>query len=229
MTEKKKQKKGTADDFTQEAYLGIRKMFFVNDIGPGQKISYGDLAKRLGMSTTPVIQALKRLEDQGLVRHEPNRGYYTEDISLKEIIEIYEFRELIETSLLPKSMAKLNQRKLGRLKKSLDNHLAAVQNVFLQDRLKKDMEFHLTLASFSESTIQINTLRTLFDLLYLKYRGNALFVSPMHQVEDAHVRLYDCVEAGDVDGAVEMLRDHIIRVREFAVASIQQLEKVKVD
>ena len=78
-----------------KAYLGIRRMFFVNDIHPGQKISYGELAKRLGMSTTPVIQTLKRLDDQGLVRYEPNRGYFTEEISLKEIIEISQSGPLV--------------------------------------------------------------------------------------------------------------------------------------
>ena len=57
-------KKKTKEDFTQEAYMGIRRMFFLNEIIPGQKISYGDLAKRMNMSTTPVIQALKRLEAQ---------------------------------------------------------------------------------------------------------------------------------------------------------------------
>ena len=82
----------TKEDFTKEAYMGIRRMFFHNEIIPGQKISYGDLAKRLNMSTTPVIQALKHLEFQGLVRHEPNRGYYTENVSLEEITEVCNFR-----------------------------------------------------------------------------------------------------------------------------------------
>ena len=222
-----KRKGQSAEDFTREAYMGIRRMFFVNEIGPGQKISYSDLAKRLGMSTTPVIQALKRLEDQGLVRHEPNRGYYTEDISLAEIIEIYEFRELIECALLPKTMAALNKRKLHTLKKALDNHLAAVRDVFLRERLVKDMDFHLTLASLSGSTIQVNTLKTLFDLLYLKYRANVLFITPMDQVDDEHIRLYDCVATGDLEGATAILRQHIAHVRDFAVASIRQLEKAR--
>ena len=117
MEQKRTKKKKTKDDFTQEAYMGIRRMFFLNEIIPGQKISYGDLAKRLDMSTTPVIQALKRLEYQGLVRHEPNRGYYTENISLKEITEIYEFRELIETSLLPKIISRIDKKGLKTLKK----------------------------------------------------------------------------------------------------------------
>lgn len=227
MEQKSTKKKKSADDFTKEAYMGIRRMFFVNEITPGQKISYGDLAKRLGMSTTPVIQALKRLEDQGLVRHEPNRGYYTEDISLKEIIEIYEFRELIETSLLKKTISSLTSRKLKTLKKALDNHLAAVRDIYLKERLLRDMEFHLTLAELSGCTIQINTLKSLFDLLYLKYRGNVLFVTPMERVDAEHIQLYECIAAANLDGATTILGQHIANVREHAIASIRRMEKEK--
>ena len=185
----------------QEAYMGIRRMFFVNDINPGQKISYGDLAKRLGMSTTPVIQALKRLEDQGLVRYEPNRGYFTEKISLKEITEIYEFREIIETSLLPKTIARMNKTRLKALKKSLDSHLQAVRDIYLKERLLRDMEFHMKLAHLSGCKIQVKVLKSLFDLLYLKYRGSILFLTPMETVDSEHIKLYEHIAASDLEGA----------------------------
>ncbi len=225
MTQKAKKKKKTADDFTREAYMGIRRMFFVNEIGPDQKISYGDLAKKLGMSTTPVIQALKRLEDQGLVRHEPNRGYYTESISLKEIIEIYDFRELIETSLLPKTIAGMNKKKLKILKKALDNHLEAVRDIYLKERLLKDMEFHLVLAGLSQCTIQINTLKSLFDLLYLKYRGNILFVTPMDTVDSEHIKIYEHIADSNLDGATRILKQHISNVKKHAITSIERINK----
>lgn len=227
MEQQKRRKKKSSDDFTREAYMGIRRMFFINEITPGQKISYGDLAKRLGMSTTPVIQALKRLEDQGLVRHEPNRGYYTENISLKEIIEIYDFRELIEISLLPKTISTMNKKKLRSLKKALDSHLEAVRDIYLKERLMRDMEFHLVLAGLSGCTIQINTLKSLFDLLYLKYRGNVLFVTPMETVDSEHTRLYDCIAASDLDGATTVLKQHIANVKEHAIASIEKINKEK--
>jgi len=200
-------------------------MFFVNEIGPDQKISYGDLAKKLGMSTTPVIQALKRLEDQGLVRHEPNRGYYTESTSLKEIIEIYDFRELIETSLLPKTIAGMNTKKLKILKKALDNHLDAVRDIYLKERLLKDMEFHLVLAGLSQCTIQINTLKSLFDLLYLKYRGNILFVTPMDRVDSEHTQLYKYITDSNLEGATRILKQHISNVKKHAITSIERINK----
>ncbi|MCG8632977.1 MAG: GntR family transcriptional regulator [Desulfobacterales bacterium] len=220
-------KKKTKEDFTQEAYMGIRRMFFLNEIIPGQKISYGDLAKRMNMSTTPVIQALKRLEFQGLVRHEPNRGYYTENISLEEITEIYEFRELIEVSLLPATVARMTKARKNKLKKALDSHLDAVRDIYLKDRLLKDMEFHLTLAELSGNQIRIKTLRSLFDLLYLKYRGNILFVTPMETVDAEHIQLYDHIASGNLDGAREVLSRHIANVKKHAILSIERMNREK--
>jgi DNA-binding GntR family transcriptional regulator len=220
-------KKKTKDDFTNEAYMGIRRMFFLNEIIPGQKISYGDLADRLEMSTTPVIQALKRLEFQGLVRHEPNRGYYTENISLEEITEIYEFRELIEVSLLPKTIASITKKGLSKLKKALDNHLDAVRDIYLKDRLLKDMEFHLMLANLSGNQLQINTLKSLFDLLYLKYRGNILFITPMETVDSEHIKLYENIDGGNLEPAQKILGQHISNVKKHAILSIERMNREK--
>ncbi len=220
-------KKREREDYTQEAYTGIRRMFFHNEIIPGQKISYRDLAERLNMSSTPIIQALKRLEFQGFVRHEPNRGYYTEKISIKEITEIYDFREVIERALLPVAIGKINAHGLERLKLALESHLSAVRDIYLKERLMKDMEFHLTLAELSECTLQINTLKHLFDLLYLKYRGNILFVTPMERVDDEHSRLYSLIAQGDADGACEILKQHISNVKHHAIVSISRLLEEK--
>jgi DNA-binding GntR family transcriptional regulator len=177
------------------------------------------------MSITPVIQALKRLEYQGLVRHEPNRGYYTEPISLKEIIEIYEFRELIELSLLPKIIENINSKGLKKLETALTNHLDAVRDIFLKERLLKDMEFHLVLAGLSGCSVQVNTLKSLFDLLYLKYRGNILFITPMEEVDFEHGKLYEFILNSDVESAKEILSNHISNVKKHAIISIKKLDQ----
>ena len=216
-------KKRGRKDYTQQAYQGIRRLFFLNEIVPGQKISYRDLAERLKMSQTPVIQALKRLEYQGLVRHEPNRGYYTEPISLKEVTEIYDFRELIEISLLPKTLDRVTDKGLAKLEKALKNHLEAVRDISIKERLMKDMEFHLVLAGLSGCTVQVNTLKSLFDLLYLKYRGNILFVTPMDRVDNEHQIIFDAVAASDLDAATQVLSGHIKNVKKHAILCIEKM------
>jgi len=203
--------------------MGIRRMFFHNEIIPGQKISYRDLAERLEMSATPIIQALKRLEFQGLVRHEPNCGYYTEKTSIEEITEIYDFRKIIEVALVEKTIQGITAGKLVKLKKALESHLCAVRDVYLKDRLLRDREFHMALAELSGCTLQINTLRHLFDLLYLKYRGNILFVTPMDTVDDQHTKIYEHIAAKDIKEAQHILGQHILNVKKHALISVNRV------
>jgi DNA-binding GntR family transcriptional regulator len=211
------------EDHTQKAYSGIRQMLFHNEIAPDQKIVYNDLAKRLGMSATPVIQALKWLEIQGLVRREPNRGYFTEPISLKEVQEIYETRELIEVSLLPATIQTLDEAGIGKLQKALEDHQNASGQVFLNERLMADMGFHTTLASLSGCLVQQKILRSLFDLLYLKYRGSILFVNFMEAVDIAHREIFDAVVSRDLKRARNILSGHIAHVRTHVLEGLGKM------
>jgi DNA-binding GntR family transcriptional regulator len=221
-----KKNKSTAGH-TQKAYQGIRKMLFHNEIVPGQKIAYRDLAERLGMSQTPVIQALKWLEVQGLVRHERHRGYYTEPISIQEVEEIYDFREQIELALLPRTMARLDDDSLQVLENALNAHLEASREFYLYDRLLKDMDFHLTLADLSGNRVQHQALRFLFDLLYLKYGGNILFSTSMEKADTAHKALFDAIRDRNLSGAQAVLAQHIGRVKRHVLKGLEQLMSAK--
>ena len=215
--------KSGREDHAQKAYNGIRRMLFHNEIAPDQKIAYNDLAKRLGMSATPVIQALKWLEIQGIVRREPNRGYFTEPISLKEVQEIYETRELIEVSLLGKTIETLDEGGIGKLNQALEEHQNASTQVYLNERLMADMGFHLALAALSGCRVQQKILRSLFDLLYLKYRGSILFVNFMDAVDDAHREIFDAVVSRDLQRAEEILSGHILHVKKHVLEGLGQM------
>ena len=137
------------EDSSQIAYQKIRHMLYVKELVPGQKIAYRDLAEKLQLSPTPIIQALKWLELQGFVHHEPNRGYSMAPFSLKEIEELYELRELIEPSLIPATIQCIDKEGVRELKAALEAHLSAEREFYLKERLFKNREFHMTLASLS--------------------------------------------------------------------------------
>lgn len=206
----------------QSAYDGIRKLLFHNEIGPGQKIYYRDLAERLGMSQTPIIQALKWLEIQQLVLHKPNRGYYTAPISLQEVEEIYDLRELIERDLLSKSIKLMDKSGLNQLHDALEAHCKASKEVYLHDRLQKDMQFHLTLAALSNCIIQLQALKNLFDLLYLKYGGHFLFSSSMDSADNDHKILFEHIRGQDLNGAKKVLSSHIQRVKSHVLKGVKK-------
>ena len=212
---------------TRKAYLGIRNMMLHNELTPGQKIAYRDLAERLGMSQTPIIQALKWLEFQQLVRHEPNRGYFTAPVDLKEVEEIYDVRETLEMRLLPDIVRAIDARGIRTLRTALEAHLKAAREVYLAERLKRDQEFHLTLAELSGHQVHCRILRDLFDLLYLKYSGNVLFSTSMDSADADHQALFDSILERDLKSARRILSGHIRRVREHVLKGLQQISAAK--
>lgn len=210
----------SSGDHTRRAYHGIRNLMLHNELTPGQKFSYRDLAERLEMSQTPVIQALKWLEFKQLVRHEPHRGYFTAPIDRQEVEEIYETRELIELALLGETLKRIDHQGLKTLDKALAEHLRASRELYLAERLKKDMAFHLTLASLAGKKIQARILADLFDLLYLKYSGRILFTTSLDAADSDHQELYGHIAAGDRKSARRTLSRHIRRVKRHVLKGL---------
>ena len=197
---------------TQKAYRGIRRKLFFNEISPGQKIYYRDLADDLGMSPTPVIQALKWLEFQGLVRHENNRGFFLEPVSIDEIKDIYRLRKILEVDLLKCGFKQISKEKINKVRDALKNY----EKSHTEDNRKKQSlsarDFHLTLSSIANSPVSYKVLENLFDLINLKYQVDILFTRYSNSGSDRHRAIYNCLKNGDLEGACEELGDDIENV-----------------
>ena len=226
-TTKSSPAKPTGENLTQKAYKSIRHMLFHGEIVPGQKIPYRDLSKKLGMSPTPVIQALKWLEFQGLVRQEPNRGCYVEPSSIEEVTQVYDLRQVLELTLLPEALMRMTDEDEAALQKSLEDHLSADRASFLNERLLKDMEFHLVLASISRCQVHLRVLRNLFDLLYLKYRGNYMSARPAEIVDHEHEVIARAVLARDITKARDALSFHLTSVKKEVIDNLERVLKEK--
>jgi len=214
-------------DLTHKAYMGIRHMFFFKEIVPGQKIAYRDLSERLEMSPTPVIQALKWLEFNGLVQHIPNRGYYAAPFSIQEVQENFDVRKLIELSLLPKIIKNIDKKGIRILEQALDAHRKTRGGTFLNEKLIKDRDFHLTLASLSNANVQLQVLQQLFDTLFLKYRGGYFSSPERSQTVDEHRMIFRSVAAKDTKNARKALGDHISRAKKHVLENLKEVMKDK--
>lgn len=222
MAQKKREKDvKQPEDSSHIAYQGIRRMIYTRELVPGQKIAYRDLAEKLHLSPTPIIQALKRLELLSFVSHEPNRGFCMTPFSIKEIEEIYEMRELIEPSLLRATIQNLNKEALGKLKTALHAHQAADREIYLKERLFKNREFHLTLASLSGKETQIRTLENLFDILFLKYSN--LPRTSLTATDQEHQEIYDTVSVRSLERAQSVLKNHVTNVKIQVLSGVRKM------
>jgi DNA-binding GntR family transcriptional regulator len=223
MTDTRKKKKPEKMDLAQKAYQGIRNMLFYNEIIPGQKIKYQDLADRIGVSITPVIHALKWLDFKNIVSHEPNCGYFVNEVSLSEIKEIYDTRLLLEVSLAPDSVRHLDDPWMKRMEGAFEAYQKAVREENYYTRLMTDMKFHLTLASISRCQVQLKILRDLFDMLLLKYTRNLILLGIMDSSLNEHVHIFNALAARDALGLQQALSDHLVHVRDAIIDGFKKM------
>lgn len=223
MPPKKTNKEIETSDLTVKAYTAIRQMLFYNEIQPGQKIKYKDLANRIGVSMTPVIQALKWLEFRNIVRHENNKGYYINEVSLKEITEIYNARLLIEVAFVPDTIKNLNADGIKKLQKAMEKYKTAVAEDNYFKRIMTDMGFHMCLASLADSKIQLQILQELFDVLLLRYSRNLYFSSVMDTSLNEHSDILEYLEKADEEGVSKALTYHITIVRDHIIKGMSRL------
>ena len=221
--DKLKNSKKEREDSSQIAYQGIRHMLYNKELVPGQRIAYRDLAEKLDLSPTPIIQALKWLELQGFVQHEPNRGYIMAPFSLKEIEELYEIRELIEPALVSAAIEKIDKAGIGKLKAALEAHLSAEREFYLKERLFKNRDFHMTLALLSGKATQIRILQNVFDMLFLKYGGNYFPIASLSASDHAHQEVYEAVALRSLERAQSVLKNHLTNVKIQVMTSIKKM------
>src|SRR5690349_14968347 len=87
---------GTRQSLVDIAYVAVRDAITSGELLPGTRLREAALAKHFAISTTPVREALRRLDREGLVRLSPNRGAVVAEFDLREILDLFEVREVLE-------------------------------------------------------------------------------------------------------------------------------------
>lgn len=202
------------DSLVTRAYTGIREAILHGQLRPGTPLSRRNLADELGMSLIPVAEALRRLEDEGLVESRPRAGtrvrVHTED----DVRSLYELREALETQsarLFCQRATPGQRQELRRLAQQLDvlfQRLAASDDgAFGFAVHAHHVQFHLRIAECARSPLlrtmierqHVLILNWLFDLT-----GRRTPLPP-----GFHAKLADALISRDVTRADEAMRAHV--------------------
>jgi len=213
----------------EEAFSQIKQMLYLNELAPGQKIIYSDLAERLNMSVTPVIQALKRLESSKLVMYVPNRGYYVGVITEAETRSLYQAREALEIFSIPAIIENLDSESLDAINESFKRYKDAIDEGSRRQLVLVDCKFHLKICEFSKNEVIYRLLKDIFEQIYLKYRAEYLQDERIKAVIKEHRELLNALRRADVGDAIQITRDHIRRGMQHVIEGINRKNMLKVD
>jgi DNA-binding GntR family transcriptional regulator len=207
-------------NLTQMAYRRIKEMMLNYDIIPGQRLIFVDLASRLGVSRTPVNNALSILANEGFLDFVPNQGYTVHQITREEGNQLYEIREMIELGAIGSAIRKLTLEKLERLKKQKSLYEKAVLENVSRGRFILDQEFHASYVGMAENPYLTNYFREVYQRIFLRHRIEGLAVGRAKEVVIEHNELFKAIRLKEIEDAKRLIKHHIKAGKEYIFSGI---------
>lgn len=207
-------------NLTQMVYQTIKEMMLDYEIVPGQRLIFTDLANRLGVSRTPVNNALSILANEGFLDFIPNQGYSVHKITKEEADSLYEIREIIELGSVGQVMRKLTPEKLEKLERKKHLYENAVAEQVSRGRFTLDQEFHAFFVQMSENLYLADYFREVYQRIFLRHRIEGLGVDRAQKVVSEHNEIFQAVSLKDAEWARESIKAHIKAGKEYIFSII---------
>jgi DNA-binding GntR family transcriptional regulator len=225
---KAKTKTRAVENLSARVYHQIKRLILCNQIMPGQKLHHQELSERLGVSRTPVREALTRLVQEGYVSFLPNRGFTCKEIGIQEAEELYELREALEAFAVERAIENLTGSALARLRSNVSSYGRDVQNRFTRERLVYDQDVHLAIVRIAGNETLTNTLSHVFERIVLKRRTDGLYDQARGvAAHQEHLKLLEAMERRDVTAAVALVRQHIQAGKKNVMADMEQRQAMR--
>lgn len=197
-------------DYIKEAILsGTYKI--------GDHINESELAINLGVSRAPVREAIRELENEGILTTKPRRGTYVTDYTLEDIKEVFDIRLLLENNInkiliYEDKLAEKDFKHLEQLVKEMvdiaESSLDDSQKSLLIN--KKDMDFHRFIWRKSGSLRRVKMLESIFFQLRIAMLYDMYETDNFLQSATDHYDIIEALKSKDIDKCKKALREHII-------------------
>lgn len=203
-----------------KAYNAIKELVAVHKLSPGQKLIYRDLEEALGMSKTPIINGLMRLEQEGLVVSKRNRGFFMREVSADEAEQIYDLREKLEEISIGYAIKNYDSDDLNILEQKLNLYKNYSAPTYDRKRLELDTEFHMQIAKMGKNDFFTSMIKQFYENIYFSL--NVVYLtSYIDNFKEEHELIFNAVKEGNLTETIRVLRLHTRAARKLLVAALE--------
>ena len=195
-------------------YEELRMLIMTGQIKPGTRMMEIDLAESMGVSRTPVREAIRQLEKDNLVTIEPRRGAYVSDISAVDLEDMLIVREPLEGLATYLATQRMTDEQIEVIKGVNEEYEAALRDKDKEKMIQSDTHFHNLITQGSGNEYLINILLDLqeqvlrFRYIYFKSTKRA------EEVVNEHRSILEALENRDAEAARAFCKEHIKKLRE---------------
>lgn len=207
-------------------FENIRKAIIEGVLKPGERLMEIQLSQQLGVSRTPVREAIRMLELEGLVVMLPRKGAYVANISKKDLMDILEVRvglEGIAAYCATDRMTKEDIESLERISSDLE---AAVYRNDVATMLAKDEEFHTYIFEATGNKRLINMMISIWETVYRFRQMYMSDYSSAVNIVDEHRKIIESFKKGEANLAEKLAKEHIELAQQFMIEKLMQDDRV---
>jgi DNA-binding GntR family transcriptional regulator len=190
----------------ERVYRILIRLIERGELKAGARLREVELAKRIGVSRTPVREALARLEEQGLVENEGSRGMVVAELDHRAITELYAMREVLEGTAARLASRHASEVEITILRKIVERN---AQLSDPHDLAENNKLFHGTLYRCSHNRYLLKMLRSLHEAMLLLGQTPLSTPSSTELWTKEHLELVEAIEKHDADAAERLARSHI--------------------
>jgi DNA-binding GntR family transcriptional regulator len=198
---------------TQKTYRSLEQAIATNRLPPGQSLVIADLADELGVSRTPVREALLMLEKAGLVENQNGR-LVVAGLSLDDLDEVFEFREAIERFCIDKAAEQGDHRRIRALRAGIATHLDAEGFEGVAAAAQADLRFHRDLVALANNERLLGAWDQMATHLQRFWQDGRANVSRIRGDIQECIDIAEALLAGDAPHALQVLKDHLRHTKE---------------
>ena len=219
---------GTDFEVTMDEYLPLRDVVFNTlrrailrgELKPGERLMEIQLANKLGVSRTPIREAIRKLELEGLVLMIPRRGAEVAEITEKNLRDVLEVRCALEELAVQLACDRMDAEGLVRLKEAAEKFREVLDSDDITQIAQADVLFHDVIYTATDNKRLIQLLNNLREQMY-RYRIEYLKdVKARRSLVEEHDALWEALKERDLERAQMIMREHIERQQKNIIHSI---------
>ncbi len=211
-----------------EAYTRIKEFILTYKIKPGHRLDHEFLSREIGVSTTPIREALNRLMEEGFIFQIRNRGYFVSDLSITELENLYDVREALEVFAITKVLRegmKITKAFRTEIRKTMDLYYQCAHEKPDRNRLPLDKKFHVDLAGLADNSLLSATLENIFEKLNYKRRVEELYPRRGQEASKEHYEIFNLFLMGNEKELIQCLQGHIRKGRDGLIGILTAREE----
>ncbi|NLM73484.1 MAG: GntR family transcriptional regulator [Clostridiaceae bacterium] len=200
----------------------LRKAIINGDIKPGERLMEVSLAEQMGVSRTPVREAIRKLEAEGLVTMIPRKGTHVSEVSIKDIIDVLEVRAALDKLATGLAARRIDNSQVKMIENVHKQYIAFVEKNNIEGAIRKDVEFHDTIYSISGNPRLIAVSSSLREQIY---RFRVMYMSDTiiaENVLNEHSEMIEALRSNNDKLASELAEKHIINQMETIIKSMNE-------